>query len=122
MPPNRVVYDTALGRTDRCSYCRRQLESCVCPNGQRVASATVTPKNGVRVHRDRKGRRGKTVTVITGLPNQEAMLRELATELKRLCGSGGTIADGNVEIQGDHREKVAARLAELGFSVKLAGG
>jgi translation initiation factor 1 len=50
------------------------------------------------------------------------MLRELATELKRLCGSGGTVADGNVEIQGDHREKVAARLAELGFSVKLAGG
>ena len=64
----------------------------------------------------------KTVTVITGLPNREATLRETAAELKRLCGSGGTVINGTVEIQGDHREKVAARLAELGYSVKLAGG
>jgi len=76
----------------------------------------------VRVSRDRKGRRGKTVTVISGLPGSEAALAEVAATLKRACGSGGTVADGNVEIQGDHRERVAARLAELGHKVKLAGG
>ena len=120
-PPNRVVYDTAVGRTDRCSYCKRRLEACVCPN----RGAGGSPKAGdgiVRVMRDRKGRRGKTVTVITGLPGGEAALDEVATTLKRLCGSGGTVAEGNVEIQGDHRERIAAKLTELGYRVKLAGG
>ena len=120
-PQNRVVYDTAVGRTDRCSYCKRRLEACVCPN----RGAGDSPKSGdgiVRVMRDRKGRRGKTVTVITGLPGGEAALDEVATTLKRLCGSGGTVAEGNVEIQGDHRERIAAKLTELGYKVKLAGG
>ena len=120
-PPDRVVYDTDLGRTDRCSYCKRRLEACVCPN----RGAGGSPKAGdgiVRVMRDRKGRRGKTVTVITGLPGGAAALEELATSLKRLCGTGGTVAEGNVEIQGDHRERIAAKLTELGHRVKLAGG
>jgi translation initiation factor 1 len=118
MQSNRVVYDTDRGRTDRCSYCKRRLEACVCPN--RPAS-----KSGdgiVRVSRDRKGRRGKTVTVVSGLPGGDAALAESTASLKRLCGTGGTVADGNVEIQGDHRERVAARLTELGHRVKLAGG
>ena len=76
----------------------------------------------MRISRDRKGRRGKTVTVVSGLPSGEAALAEIATSLKRLCGSGGTVSAGNVEIQGDHRERIAARLTELGYRVKLAGG
>lgn len=76
----------------------------------------------VRVMRDKKKRRGKTVTVITGLPGGPAALAEVATVLKRLCGSGGTVSGDTVEIQGDHRERVAARLTELGHTVKLAGG
>jgi translation initiation factor 1 len=77
----------------------------------------------VRVSRDKKGRRGKTVTVVTGLPGDAAALEELAGTLKRLCGSGGTVTDeGQVEIQGDHRERVVARLTELGHRVKIAGG
>jgi translation initiation factor 1 len=121
--PDRVVYDSDYGRLDRCSYCRRRIEACVCPErgggGKRQASAS---DGVVRVSRDRKGRRGKTVTVISGLPAAREGLQEIATALKRLCGSGGTVAEGNVEIQGDHRERVAARLAELGYKVKLAGG
>lgn len=117
MPTNRVVYDTDRGRTDRCSNCRRRQEACVCPKQARRGGDGI-----VRVSRDRKGRRGKTVTVVTGLGGSDAALAQVATTLKRLCGSGGTIADGNVEIQGDHRERVAAKLTELGYCVKLAGG
>ena len=119
MQSNRVVYDTDRGRTDRCSYCKRRLEACVCPNKAQL------PGRGdgiVRIWRDRKGRGGKTVTVVKGLDASQATLAEIASTLRRLCGSGGTVADGNVEIQGDHREKIAAKLTALGYKVKLAGG
>ena len=72
--------------------------------------------------RDRRHRRGKTVTLITGVPGDEAVLLELCTTLKRFCGTGGSVKDGVIEIQGDHRERLAAKLSELGYKVKLAGG
>ena len=62
------------------------------------------------------------MTIITGIPGGQDARDELATSLKRLCGSGGTVKDTAIEIQGDHRERVAGRLRELGFTVKLAGG
>jgi translation initiation factor 1 len=74
----------------------------------------------VRIFRDRSGRKGKVVTVIRGLPARN--LEERASELKRLCGAGGAVKDGAVEIQGDHRERIAERLRGRGHSVKLAGG
>ena len=78
------------------------------------------PRDGiVRVGRSSSGRRGKTVTIVTGLPPGE--LAATAKELKRLCGSGGAVKDGTVEIQGDHRERVVAALAER-HTVKLTGG
>ncbi len=72
----------------------------------------------MRVMRDRKQRGGKTVTVITGVPANEATLTILAQQLKKLCGSGGTVKDGNIEIQGDHCDKVQAKLTEMGYKVK----
>jgi translation initiation factor 1 len=116
MPQNRVVYDSDVGRLDRCSNCKRRVEACVCPprEQQKLRGDGI-----VRVSRDKKGRKGKTVTVVTGLPGN---LAEVASTLKRLCGSGGTVAGDTVEIQGDHRERVAAKLTELGHKVKLAGG
>ncbi len=81
------------------------------------------PSDGiVRIHRDRAGRGGKTVTLVTGLPGGETQLKLLAAELKRLCGSGGAVREGNLEIQGDHRERVATYLEDRGHRVKLAGG
>jgi translation initiation factor 1 len=78
------------------------------------------PRDGiVRVGRSSSGRRGKTVTIVTGLPPGE--LAATAKELKRLCGSGGAVKDGTVEIQGDHRERIVAALAER-HTVKLTGG
>ena len=74
----------------------------------------------VRIFRERAGRNGKAVTVIHGLP--EKNLEHRATDLKRLCGAGGAVKDGTVEIQGDHRERIADHLRALGHTVKLAGG
>jgi translation initiation factor 1 len=79
------------------------------------------PRDGVvRIFRDRSGRNGKVVTVIHGLPAKN--LDERASNLKRLCGAGGAAKEGAVEIQGDHRERIADHLRGLGYTVKLAGG
>jgi len=118
MAQNRVVYDSDVGRLDRCSNCKRRTEACVCP----VPRQQTRGDGIVRVMRDKKGRRGKTVTVVTGLPGNAAALAEIAGTLKRLCGSGGTVNGDNVEIQGDHRDRGAGKLTELGHKVKLAGG
>lgn len=76
----------------------------------------------VRIFRERGGRGGKTVTIVRGLRERGEGLANLAAELKRMCGAGGTVKDGVVEIQGDHRERVADRLRALGHRVKFAGG
>ena len=93
------------------------------PSRSPGASAPRVPDDGVvRLFRDRGGRNGKTVTVIRGLPERGGALVARAAELKRLCGAGGGVKDGAVEIQGDHRERLATHLRELGYTVKLAGG
>jgi translation initiation factor 1 len=76
----------------------------------------------VRVGRETKGRKGKTVTTVSGVPLPSDDLRDLAAELKRRCGSGGSTKDGVIEIQGDHRDVLVAALEERGFEVKRAGG
>ena len=76
----------------------------------------------VRVGRETKGRKGKGVTVVTGLPLSGAALEELGSRLKRMCGSGGTVKDGVIEIQGEHRDSVAQELAKLGWTVRRSGG
>lgn len=81
------------------------------------------PSDGVvRLFRDRGGRNGKTVTVIRGLPERGPALEARVARMKRICGAGGTLKDGAVEIQGDHRERLAEHLRSLGYAVKLAGG
>jgi translation initiation factor 1 len=76
----------------------------------------------VRVGRQTKGRRGKGVSVITGVPLGPAELKDLAKQLKRLCGSGGTVKDGVIEIQGDHRDRLVEELQKRGWTVKRSGG
>ena len=81
------------------------------------------PSDGVvRVGRETKGRRGKGVTIITGIPLALPQLTELAAELKRKCGSGGTVKEGVIEIQGDHRDAIVDELAKRGWTVKRVGG
>jgi translation initiation factor 1 len=89
----------------------------------RVPAAPTLPKDGVvRIFRERGQRGGKTVTVVRGLPERGAALEALAQELKRLCGAGGTVREDGIEVQGDHRERIAERLRAAGRQVKLAGG
>ena len=76
----------------------------------------------VYLHRDSKGRGGKVVSLVKGLVLSEADLTALARQIKQACGSGGTLKDGVIEIQGDHREKIAEVLRKLGYKAKLAGG
>ena len=76
----------------------------------------------VRVGREVAGRGGKGVSVISGLPLDEAQLAELATRLKKLCGAGGGVREGVIEIQGEHRDRLVAELCRLGYPAKRSGG
>jgi translation initiation factor 1 len=76
----------------------------------------------IYLHRDSKSRGGKVVSLVKGLVLSEADLSALSKQIKQACGSGGTIKDGVIEIQGDHREKIALVLSKLGYKVKIAGG
>lgn len=110
MSNHRLVYSTDDGDHRR----RKEPRPTGAPRGP------VLPRDGVvRVFREKAGRGGKTVTVVRGLPGD---LAAVASDLKRHCGTGGAVKDGAVELQGDHREKVAARLRASGFQVTLAGG
>src|SRR5271163_36596 len=94
---------------------------CDKPHAQCTCSKTSSRPLGdgiVRVGRETKGRRGKGVTTIAGLPLNEAELLELATKLKNRCGTGGTVKDDRIEVQGDHRETVVSELEKLGYKVK----
>lgn len=113
---NPTVYSTESGRI--CPKCGKPLADCVCKK-----SAPRPAGDGVvRVSRESKGRKGKTVTLVTGLPLADAALQQLASELKRQCGTGGTVKDGVIEIQGDHRDAIFEILKKHSFNVKKAGG
>ena len=93
------------------------------PDARQTSGEPAKKSDGiVRIMRDRKQRGGKTVTVITGIPASEDALTGLAQQLKKLCGSGGTVKDGTIEIQGDHCDKIQAKLTGMGYKVKRAGG
>ena len=103
-----------------CPSCGRPVARCTCAGDRRTRrSQTAGP---VRVGRQTKGRKGSGVTVITGLPLSAAELSELAGDLKRRCGSGGTVRDGTIEIQGDHRDLLVAELGARGWPAKRSGG
>lgn len=119
MKPNsrpRIVYTTGPGSI--CPGCRRPVADCVC---RKPAGPPVRDKV-VRVSREVAGRKGKGVSVISGLGLDPAGLEALAGELKRRCGCGGTVRDGRIEIQGDHRDLLVTELARRGYQAKRAGG
>ncbi len=114
--PSGLVYSTEHGRI--CPGCGRPVAACTCK------AKSPTPKSDgiVRVGRETKGRKGSGVTMITGLALDPAELKELGSQLKKKCGTGGTVKDGVIEIQGDHRDLLVATLQQLGYTVKRAGG
>ncbi|MEZ5572409.1 MAG: translation initiation factor Sui1 [Halioglobus sp.] len=113
---SRLVYSTDGGRL--CPQCHRAVADCVCGNSKPAANGD----GFVRLHRETKGRGGKAVTLVKGLPLSGDALKTLASQLKKKCGVGGAIKDGNIEIQGDQRELLKSELEKLGYLVKIAGG
>ena len=110
-----LIYSTHHG--SMCPKCRRPMTSCTCereapPRGDGI----------VRVGRETKGRKGAGVTIVTGVPLGADELAQLASRLKKKCATGGTVRDGTIEIQGDHRDKVVAELSVAGYKVKRVGG
>jgi translation initiation factor 1 len=100
-----------------CPQCRQPVGTCTCQTGREV------PKNvTVRVGRETKGRRGKGVTTVSDLPLDESELAELAARLKQRLGTGGTVKDRRIEIQGDQRDRLIRELEGLGYRVKRVGG
>jgi translation initiation factor 1 len=106
-----LVYSSEGGRM--CSGCGRPAEDCGCQAG-----SSAKAKGPVRVRLETKGRRGKAVTVVTGLPLGAEDLTDLGKKLKQKCGAGGTVKDSVIEIQGDHRATVMAALKDLGHNPK----
>ena len=100
------MYSTEVGRI------QSEPEKVQRPNGDGI----------VRIQRQTKGRKGKGVSIITGLDLEDTPLKLLAAELKKVCGCGGSVKDGTIEIQGDARDKIKAHLEKKGHTVKLAGG
>jgi translation initiation factor 1 len=113
---NRTVYSTDPNFSKRCPRCGRY--PCRCPKLKSLPPQQQT----AAIQREVKGRGGKTVTVIRGLTLTAEDLSALAKTLKQACGSGGTVKDGNIEIQGDHRPRIAAKLQSLGYKTKFTGG
>ena len=110
-----LVFSTETGRI--CPGCRHPVADCICRKSTQPAGDGI-----VRVSRETKGRKGKGVTLITGIPLDEKALKSYAKTLKAKCGTGGTVKDGVVEIQGDQRDILVPMLEQKGWTVKRAGG
>jgi translation initiation factor 1 len=111
-----IVFSTSQGRM--CPTCTKPLADCAC--GQ--DSQGPLGDDHVRVSRETKGRKGKGVTLISGLPVDAKDLQKLAKQLKRKCGAGGTVKDGIIEIQGEHRDLLVRELQALSYKAKRSGG
>lgn len=116
MSNSRLVYSSETGRL--CPKCSKPVSNCVCKK-----TANTTPGDGiVRISRSTAGRKGKGVTIVTGVPLEGKALKEFAKKLKQKCGSGGTLKDGVIEVQGEHRDLLVEELQKYGWTVKRAGG
>lgn len=112
-----LVYSTEVGRA--CPDCRQALAQCSC---KAKAKSAVAGDGAVKVSRNTKGRGGKCVTLVTGVALDAMALAVLGKQLRAACGSGGTVKDGVIEVQGDHCERIIEMLAKQGHKPKRVGG
>lgn len=111
-----TVYSTSFGRI--CGGCNHPIGECVC----KQATKKISGDGIIRVSVERKGRKGKTVTLLTGFNLSVNQLDELARHLKKICGAGGSVKENDILIQGDHRELILEELPKHGYVCKKAGG
>ena len=114
-----TVYSTDPAPPTRCRQCFRLVADCVC--GSDAPKKNSTGDGIIRLARETKGRKGTGVTLVKGLPLSGEELEALASRLKKLCGVGGTVREGVIEIQGEQRARLLPELEKLGYSVKIAG-
>ena len=120
MDNTRLVYSTETGRV--CPSCQKPVPKCTCKKKKSKPQINIKYDGIIRIRREVKGRKGKTVTTVSGFQLDADELRSLAAQLKRRCGTGGSVRNGIIIIQGDHREKLLSELKKKGYTVKLAGG
>ena len=119
MSNSRLVYSS---ESSTCPGCHRPLRKCKCRLVQDNGNPRQVVEPPIRISIESKGRKGKGVTLVTGLELNEAELKTLAKKLKALCGSGGTVKNSVIEVQGDHRDQIKQELDKQFKNVKLAGG
>jgi translation initiation factor 1 len=120
MDNSRLVYSTETGKI--CPSCRKPVSQCSCKKKNLKPQINIKYDGIIRIQREVKGRKGKTVTTISGFQIKTDELKNLASQLKRRCGTGGSVKDGIIIIQGDHREVLLSELKKQGYTAKLAGG
>jgi translation initiation factor 1 len=112
----RTVYSTETA--GKCPVCGWPQRNCQCSSQQKRRDAAVPARLTAKLRMEKKGRAGKTVTVVYDLPQNDAFLKDLSQKLKRACGTGGAVVDDTIELQGELRERVRDILQQLGFAVK----
>ena len=120
MDTSKLVYSTETGRV--CPVCQKPVLNCSCQKKKSKTPDNVKYDGIIRVQREVKGRKGKTVTTVSGFQITADELKLLAAQLKRRCGTGGSVKDGVIVIQGDHRSTLITELKNRGFKAKAAGG
>ena len=120
MDNSRLVYSTETGKI--CPSCQKPVADCTCKKKKSGSQTNIKYDGIIRVQREVKGRKGKTVTTVSGFEINADEIKNLATQLKRRCGTGGSVKDGIIIIQGDHRDTLITELKNRGFKAKIAGG
>jgi translation initiation factor 1 len=120
MDNSRLVYSTESGKI--CPSCQEPVSECTCKKEKPRFQTNIKYDGIIRVQREVKGRTGKTVTTVSAFQLADDELKNLATQLKRRCGTGGSVKDGVIIIQGDHRDTLVTELKKRGFKAKIAGG
>ena len=120
MDNSRLVYSTETGKI--CPSCQKPGSDCTCKKKKSRSQTNIKYDGIIRIQREVKGRKGKTVTTVSAFQLADDELKNLATQLKRRCGTGGSVKDGVIIIQGDHRNTLITELKKQGYKVKLTGG
>ena len=120
MPNSRLVYSTETGEI--CPKCQSPISACRCKKKRPEPKPQIKADGIIRIRREVKGRKGKTVTTITGFDLDDKALKDLAKDLKRHCGTGGSVKDVVIVLQGDHRDAVKLFLEGKGYKIKAVGG
>ena len=120
MVNSRLVYSTESGKI--CPSCQEPVSECTCRKKKSRSQTNIKYDGVIRIQRELKGRKGKTVTTVSAFQLADDELKSLAAQLKRRCGTGGSVKDGVIIIQGDHRETLVTELTNRGFKAKISGG